>query len=350
MSQGLRPKRRLDVMYVEARKRLVRWLRMQFIGPGGEGNLRMSPLDRYPMGVLHPVDPPEIPGIDPASEDELTLLDDPEDGTVGDDEAEGQTPAQPVRRRRYVPPSSAGFSFFVRGNVRLSATASAAEYRGTGARSDRGRFQTLEYTRTVLPETTVTWSGTSLASETGETIWEGRAGIEIRVRPYRDGRILTVTLCNRAELDSNAPAGERTLDRVEKSLFEARLECAIERGKLVEYPRIDPSLLTKEEQELELQYREQRIYAVGHGAAANWDVCQERKARIWAEFMPEAEVPMITVNTAGDDDDAVLRLASLAEAPMFDELGRFVDGYAGWVKCQKRIPESVITSVASGQV
>ena len=326
-------------MYVTPRKRLVEWLRRQLIGPAGEGSLRMSPLERYPTGVLHPVDPPEIPGIDPASEEEPTLLDDPEDGTVGDDEAEDQTPAQPARRRRYVPPSSAGFSFCVRGDVRLSATASAAEYRGTETRSERGRFQPTEYTRTVLPETTVTWSGTSLASETGEKIWEGRAGIEIRARRHRDGCILTVTLCNRAELDSNAPPRERTRDRVQKSLFEARLECVIESGELVEYPRVDPSLLNEEEQELELQYREQRIYAVGHGAAADWYVRPGSQARIWSEFMPEAEVPM-TVNTGGDDDDAVLRLARLAslpDSPMADELACFADGYTDWIARQEHL-------------
>ena len=326
-------------MYVEARKRLVDWLRRQLIGPAGDGSLRMSPLERYPTGVLHPVDPPENPGIDPASatqvEEEPTLLDDPEDVTVEDDQSENQTSAQPARRRRYVPPSSAGFSFFVRGDVRLSATASAAEYRGAEARGERGQFQTPEYTRTVLPETTVTWSRTAVASETGETIWEGRAGIDIRARPHRDGCILTVTLCNQAKLDPGAPASEKTRDRVHKSLFEARLECAIESGELVEYPRLDPSLLTEEEQELELQYREQRIYAVGHGAAANWDVSQDRKAWIWSEFIPEAEVPMMTVNTGGDDD-AVLRLASLAEAPMPDELACFADGYAAWIAKQER--------------
>ena len=333
-------------MYVEARNRLVEWLRRQLIGPAGEGSLRrMSPLDRYPTGVLHPVDPPDVPGIDPASavqaEEEPTLLDDREDVTGEDDQSENQTSAQPARRRRYVPPSSAGFSFCVRGDVRLSATASAAEYRGTGARGERGRFQTLEYTRTLLPETTVTWSGTAVASETGETIWEGRAGIDIRARPHRDGCILTVTLCNRAELDSDAPASEKTRDRVHKSLFEARLECAIESGELVEYPRVDPSLLTEEEQELELQYREQRIYAVGHGAAANWDVRQGAEARIWSEFMPEAEVPMMTVNTGGDDDDdAVLRLgrlASLPDSPMADELACFADGYADWIARQEHL-------------
>ena len=323
-------------MYVDARKKLVDWLRLQLIGPANEDSLRTSPLERYPTGVLHPVDPPDVPGTDPASEeDERTFLDESEDETAGDDGSRDRTPAKPARRRRYVPPSSAGFSFYVRGQAHVAITASAALYGGTGERGERGRFQTREYTRTVLPETTVTWSGTAAPSEPSETIWEGRGGIDIRPRPHRDGCILTVTLCNRSELDPDAPAHERTRDRVSKALFEAKLECAIESGELVEYPRVELSLLTEEEQELELQYREQRIYAVGHGAAANWDVSPNRNARIWSEFMPEAEVPMMTVDTGGDD--AVLRLKRLADAPMPDELARFADGYADWIAEQNRI-------------
>ena len=78
--------------------------------------------------------------------------------------------------------------------------------------------------------------------EPGETIWEGRAGIDVRARPHRDGLIVTVTLCNRGELDPRIPPRLRTRDRVNRSLFEARIECAIESGELVEYPRVDPSL------------------------------------------------------------------------------------------------------------
>ena len=324
-------------MYVEARKRLVEWLRCQLIGPAGEGALRMSPLDRYPTGVLHPVEP-HVSGIDPASagheEPEPTLLDDQDDSTHTDDESEDRALARPARRRRYVPPSSVGFSCYVRGDVRLCVTASAATYGATGDRGEWGRFRSREYTRTELRETTVTWLRAAAPSEANETIWGGRAGIDIRARPHRDGCILTVTLCNRRELDPDAPPRARIRDRVDKSLFEARLECAIESGELVEYPRVDPSLLSEEEQEIELQYREQYIYAVGHGAAANWDVKPGCDARIWSEFMPEAEVPMMTVNTGSDD--AVLHLARLAEAPMLDELDRFVVGYADWIAEQKR--------------
>ena len=328
-------------MYVEARKKLVEWLRSQLIGPAGEGSLRTSPLDRYPIGVLHPVEP-DAAGIDPASTvgdaAESSLhdeVDEDEDAARSDQESDASTLARPARRRRYVPPSSVGFSCYVRGRVRLVITATASVYRGTDERGERGRFQTREYTRDELPESTATWPGAVVPSETGETIWGGRAGIDIRARPHRDGCILTVTFCNRSELDPDAPARERTRDRVGKSLFEARLECVVESGELVDYPRVDPSLLTEEEQELELQYREQRIYAIGHGAAANWDVRSGRAARIWSEFMPDAEVPMMTVNIGGDD--AVLQLARLADAPMLHELARFVGGYAGWAAEQERI-------------
>ena len=324
-------------MYVEARNKLVDWLRLQLIGPASEGGLSMSPLDRYPTGVLHPVDP-NVSGIDPASagheEAEPTLLDNQEEMALVDDESEARTLAQPARRRRYVPPSSVGFSCYVRGDVRLSITASAAVYRGVEDRDEAGRFQIGEYVRAELPERTVRWSSPVGPGEPGETIWEGRAGIDVRARPHRDGLIVTVTLCNRGELDPRIPPRLRTRDRVDRSLFEARLECAIESGELVEYPRVDPSLLTEEEQEIELQYREQRIYAVGHGAAANWDVNPGGEARIRSDFMPEAEVPMMTVNTGGED--AVLRLARLAETSMPDELGRFTGGYADWIAEQKR--------------
>ena len=270
--------------YVDARKKLVAWLRRQLIGPAGEGSLGTSPLDRYPTGVLHPVDP-DVSGIDPASAgrggSEPVLLDDREDTAPADGEADRQAFAQPARRRRYVPPSSVGFSCFVRGEVRLSITCSAAVYRDAGAgdrdtvdRDEVGRFLPGEYDRTPLPERTVEWSSATAFGESGEAIWEkeARAGVDVRARPHRDGLIVTVTLCNRDELDPDVPPRLRMRDRVVKSLFEAELSCVVESGELAEYPRVDPSLLTEEEQELELQYRERRIHAVGHGAAANWDV------------------------------------------------------------------------------
>ena len=352
------------MLYVEARKRLVDWLRRQLVGPAQEGSLSTSPLDRYPTGVLHPIEP-DVSGIDPASAGHAqdagpAPLEDEEEETLASDEPESRTLAQPVRRRRYVPPSSVGFSCCVRGDARLSITASAAVYKDTtGERDEGGRFQSQQYERAELGEHTLTWPrseapgapiqegragidvrAASLSPDAAPTsIWDGRAGIDIRARPHRDGVILTVTLFNRNELDPNLAGRQRAVDRAEKSLFEARIECAIEAGELVEYPRVDPSLLTKEEQELELQYRDRHIHAVGHGAAVDWDVEPGRPPRIRSEFMPAAEVPMMTVDTGGDS--GYLELGRLSSIPMHDELARFTAGYADWIQGQRRIASDI---------
>ena len=326
--------------YVEDRNALVAWLRHQLMGPAGEESMQMSPLDRYPTAVLHPIDPGRSgmdPALDATEEAEGALLADQDDTAPSDGAPDEQPVAQPARRRRYVPPSSVGFSFFVRGSICLSIVPSATVYQDRNPeRSEQGRFQSPLYERSELPECAVTWSGSGAPSyETSDRIWEGRASIDTRARPHRGGLILTVTLSNRAELDATASGRDRTRDRVEKSLFEARLECVLESGELVDYPRVDPSLLTEEEQELELQYRQQRIYAVGHGAAVDWELKRGQAARIWSDFMPEAEVPLITVETRAEE--GVLSLARLAAAPIPDELERFVDRYADWVAEQSRV-------------
>ena len=326
------------VDYVEERNELVAWLRRQLMGPAGE-SMQGSPLDRYPTGVLHPIDPGRS-GIDPAlagtGQAKGALLDDQDDTAPLDGVPDDQPVARPARRRRYVPPSSVGLSFFVRGNARLSIVPSAAVYQDRNPeRGEQGRFLSPLYVRSELPECVVTWSGSGAPSyETSDRLWEGCASIDTRARPYRDGVIATVTLSNRGELDPNAFGRHRTRDRVEKSLFEARLECVIESGELVDYPRVDRSLLTEEEQELELQYRQQRIYAIGHGAAADWELEPGQPARIWSDFMPQSKVPLIAVETLGEE--GVLSLDRLGKEPIPDELERFVDRYAGWVAKQNR--------------
>ena len=324
------------MVYVRGREKLVNWLRQQLIGPAGEGELGVSPLVRYPTGVLYPIEPGES-GIDPASADLATMdstrLEDQEEETLATDTEEGESLAQPARRRRYVPPSSVGFSFCVRGDVRLSITASATTYRATDDRDEFGQFQATRYERTRLDEQTLIWSK---SDKSNQRIWENQAGIDIRARPHRHGTIVTVTMVNRGELARNAAPRQRAVERVDKSLFEARLECAVEGGQLVEYPRVDPSLLTEEEQELELQYRDRRIYAVGHGAAVDWEVPAEGVPRIRSEFIPYVEVP-ITTNAIGEGDgrENVLEFGRLAEATRPDELQRFVDGYGHWITKQQ---------------
>ncbi len=392
------------------RRRLVDWVRRQLVGPAGPGWLLGSPVERYPTGVLHPIDPggSGMTGLDPAqSEKEQDRAhldpagrpvdsqaadvsgpadappdDEDDDSPVDADGTPGQPAARPVGRRRYVPPSSVGVSFYVRGDARLRVTASAASYRRVRERGASSRFVArssdadpaggdgptrdasgnwpgARYERTpfecglVWPEAdgetpegtrrevrrrpyrdgdvlTATFSdrppATPPESERARTgRWE--AQLDVRRRPYRDGHILTVVFANRQR---EAPPGA---DRAAQRLFEARLECMVEAGELAEYPRVDLTLLTDEEQEIELRYRDVHIYAIGHGAAADWSLEADRPPRIWSESMPAVDVPVVTTEVVGLDAD-VLVMHDIAEAPfeaILDRFDAFVDGYDEWV-------------------
>ena len=96
--------------YVDARLRMVNYLRRQLIGPpapaeDGTRLIHTLPTDRFPCGALYPITAGE--GIDPASEED----DDDDAIPVAGQEAE----KEPAVVRRYIPPSSAGFSFFISG-------------------------------------------------------------------------------------------------------------------------------------------------------------------------------------------------------------------------------------------
>ena len=320
--------------------------------------------------------------------DPAALLPDDEDDESrdGDDGAPDETSARPLGRRRYVPPSSVGVSFYVRGEARVRVTASAASYRrvldrgasgrfeagrpdtegaggdergpensgqGAGARYERTRFEcgliwteggdetphgaqgrvsrrpyrdgdvlTAVFSQ-VLP------AGPPRSAGAGTPAWETQ--LDVVRRPYGDGHILTVAFAN---CQAEAPPGS---DRARRRLFEARLECELEAGELAEYPRVDPALLTEEEQEIELHYRDRHIYAIGHGAAADWVLEPGRPPRIRSEFMPALEVPVVTQEVRGLDDD-VLVMHDIAEARfegVLDRFDAFVDGYDEWVGGQR---------------
>lgn len=217
----------------------MNWLRGQLMGPAGEGHLTESPLVRYPTGVLYPIEPGGA-GTDPASrvyggDEEASLLDESEQPAAGD--ADERSRAQPVRRRRYVPPSSVGFSFCIQGSARLLITASGARYEVGAQRDEGGQYLPQTYERRNLDAWSVTWKK---HGESAWDIWDGRAGIDVRACGHAAGTIFTITLFNRANVDPGKRGKGATFERVENSLFEAQIECAVEDGRLVEYPSPAP--------------------------------------------------------------------------------------------------------------
>jgi hypothetical protein len=325
------------VDYASYRKTLLAWLRKQLMGPArGQENLRgLTPLDRYPTGRLSPI-VRTAEGLDPASveDDEAEDFD-----ALG---AETSAPDQtklPKRRRRYVSPSSVGFSFFAHGsNLQVFVSSRAARYRDIG-RDEKGRFVSTEYERIELGSDDLH----PFSATERRTIWPDESGtnlggVDVLWRPYGDGWIITVSLYNNQELSEQGDAKTLSRQRNETTLFEVELRCTVANGEIGNYPRVNYSLLSDEEQDLELQYKHRHIYAIGHGAAANWPKVDGPVREVFTEFMPAVEVPLVTADV-GSQSDRVLRLEYLCldsnePAKVLEELAEFVEGYAIWVSKQ----------------
>ncbi len=332
------PRRDEGPFYVEARGRLVSWLRKQLIGPARESEeLNASPLDRYPVGVLHAIEP-DLGGVDPASgvgmggstSSVSAGFEDPGDPSA---DTGADVVAEPARKRRYVPPSSAGFSVFILGPVRLEVTARATVYEHSGKRGPAGRFIQDRYTRVRLAETARTWEPGDSAGQTENT---DRLKIDVQARPARDGHIVTVTVCNRQKISEDEFGRALAVQRAQRALFEVELECEVTAGSLAEFPRVDKILLTEEEQELEFQYKDKRIYAVGHGVAVDWSIDDAGKGRVWIDFMPKAEVPLVTTVLSGGPSRVMSMhfLSTATGEQVARELRAFVAGYEKWIRTQ----------------
>jgi hypothetical protein len=182
--------------------------------------------------------------------------------------------------------------------------------------------------------------------EVSLSVLGGCGELHILWRPLADGWMTTISLCNTQELPPECNAQKWVVGRNECSLFEVELRCTVDTGEVGDYPRVDRSLLSEEEQELELLYKDRRIFAVGHGAAADWRLDNDgRVAEIWADFMPAVEVPQVKVDVSGPEA-TVLDIDYLAALHHGREdilvvLDRFVSDYGFWVQGQKQFAGKV---------
>lgn len=335
-------------IYVEPRTRLINWVRDQLIGPptpveGDRILVGVNPIERFPCGALYPTSP-WGEGIDPADteSDEVTEI------TAGEN-AEGEQSAEPVAARRYTPPSSLGFSFFITGEgIRLQVLYRACRYKLKTKATETNKWsheplvtgsEDEEYRNILCPYTDM---------QQNYAVLQDSARLNIRWRHYANGWIVTVSLCNTQKMpdpikENTKSVKEYVNDRAERTLFEAGLRCVIESGEVGAYPRIDRSLLDEEEQEIELQYAKRHVYAIGHGCAADWKVENGVVTELRSDPMPVVEVPQMTADTGA----ASVPSLSLARLAIFDqtheeqltELRQFIDDYASWVAGQQeRIP------------
>jgi hypothetical protein len=277
----------------DQRDKFVKLTKMQLIGADLKDKLLIGqkPLDRFFTGFLFPiVDGEELEGDIEINEDNIL-----------DDNKEEATTVK--KDKRYIPPSSAGFSFFITGNnIILRVFYNAVQYSLVGERDSLNqKFIKQSWKKNYLAddgkEVIFTLNGMKQYK-----IFDGKAKIDALWRPYNNGHIVTITMSNDTKIDATKSGKIFNREQNENTLFEVEFKCIIEKGNINIYPSKNKALLSDEEKEIELRYKDLHIYAVGHGTAVNWAKNKQNKMEIWTDFMPTVEVPQVTADTGGKSD------------------------------------------------
>ena len=102
---------------------------------------------------------------------------------------------------------------------------------------------------------------------------------------------------------------------------------------------VDFNVLDSEEQSLELQYRNKRVYGTGLGTSVNWNIDADGNGEIYNDFFPEVEVPSMDFSIPqglGIHKEALSMrhlsdLDSTVKPQKLSELKSVVDAYSGWI-------------------
>jgi len=312
--------------FAEQRKRFIELTKQQLMGSELKDNLLIGqkPLDRFFTGFLFPISE----GIDDEVESE--------EYSTADEDVKEEAKLE-KKAKRYIPPSSAGFSFFITGEkINLRIYYNAVNYNYEGERDEQGRYLGQKWEKHNLAndgkEVEFTLNGVNQYK-----IFDGKAKIDALWRPYRNGYIVTITMSNNQKINNTESGKKYIREQNIKTLFEIEFKCIVELGNIDVYPSKDKSLLNDEEKEIELRYKDLHIYAVGHGTAVDWNKNKQDKMEIWTDFLPTVEVPQVTADTGGTSNK-VLEFDFLRNFGRNDsvilKLDNFVNNYETWISSQ----------------
>jgi len=164
--------------------------------------------------------------------------------------------------------------------------------------------------------------------------------IEVFARPYRsqpDEYLVTVCLVNRQPISGR-------IDLL--SLFQSRIDVLLTPGSpgaILPYPTTEP--LDGEERTQELLYRDKLTFAVGHGCAADWTHSTTSSAdSVTAECMPIFETPSTTPDIRSSNGQPLVASMRLLAGidPTSDgteQLEDIINAYEEWIAAQRdRVP------------
>lgn len=154
----------------------------------------------------------------------------------------------------------------------------------------------------------------------------------LRRKVGKDLYSITVMLVNDEDQKSNGV----------RCLFQPEIIISTENNsfRFKEYAGMyDFDALDDEEQSLELQYRNKKVYATGLGTSTSWDINDAGEGVLKNEFFPEIEVPSMDFNLAADSGVkpcalSMKYLSDLDKSPKVEKLGHLcsvIKAYGAWI-------------------
>lgn len=317
------------------RAAMVEALRTDLLGPSSvEEIIDESPLDRYLIGILHPV--------------QEVLLEEVAEEPESAKSANGDTAFDPgvaLAHMRF--PSSFGMSLAVDTDrareieftVRLaryeSITDESMHEKGDLRSRARKRRQAGGWRRVAVePDPIRIGIG---SPEAKQIDLAAGLGLFVMIRPTSDG-IVPVTVILRNTHKAGATS------RAEDCWFQPEITATTEMPAFVS--RVAPRSHSIGDDDLDsydLLFRDARRFAAGHGCAVDWERGPgEFREEIRTSLIPDYEVRLSTPRAAGAGTD--LRMSTLAKASNTSGLRAMVDQYRAWIR-ERRDDASLLPHV-----
>jgi hypothetical protein len=175
-----------------------------------------------------------------------------------------------------------------------------------------------------------------LINKKAEKISQFKICFLARLREVKDKYIITISVTNRSLPD-------KKMNMQQFILFQAIMKIKTpDRHFFSIYPKQYQmkKLLSDEEASTELLYRNEGVYAFGHGCAAHWEQNCSKVEQISTTFMPEYEAlsmtPNVFVNQGGKKVELKIKMSDLAglssNAPPETILRPLIEGYEEWIE------------------
>jgi hypothetical protein len=287
---------------------------------------------RYLSGILYPVG---------STRNQIQAEDDGASTDVGGSDEFTADTDNPLSLANEMLPSSVAISFCVPKGAFVSSEISGGQYKDISESGFQQAWQRFELNPTTI----------SIGINNNQNYSALDGAVDVRVTRRSavfDAEVEVVTVAvinaNKSEVSGSAEAREN----IHKRIYQLGLVCTSEQG-ILPYEDVSNDIEDLEEEILALQYSENSVFAVGHGASVSWKINSEGRAEsVSIDYAPTARVfrPLFDSLTLSSGESfenlEVLRLGYLANqssarSEILSKLASFVEFYEKWIGLQSQL-------------